>query len=109
MPSIICGAKVSAVSIREGEWKGRGGRGLTNIQRHPLSPFRPSMLLYIAACSAPANMLPTVIKQVFVSIHSLVPLHFSSRICRDGKKEGGKDKGDGRTRLTTMIKTNSKS
>lgn len=91
MPSIICGAKVSAVSIREGEWKGRGGRGLTNIQRHPLIPFRPSMLLYIAACNAPANMLPTVIKQMFVSIHSLVPLHFSSaEFIEMGRKRGKK-------------------
>lgn len=34
------------------------------------------MLLYIAACNAPANMLPTVIAQVFVSLHSLILLYY---------------------------------
>lgn len=57
----------------KGELRGeRGRRELTNIQRQPLIPFRPSMLLYIAACNAPANMLPTEIVQALVSLNSQV-------------------------------------
>lgn len=70
------------------------------------------MLLYIAACNAPANMLPTVIVQALVSLNNQVLPYYSFSDAEEKRtkrrKRNREKRGDERTGLATMIKTNPK-